>query len=66
MFNFVMSKMNRFAKIANHEDCRPLRGLAHPDACDPGAYAPGFTLSRAQRALLVLTLHPRMTSLPSL
>ena len=55
MFNFVMSKMNHFAKTANHEICRPLRGLGHPCALDPGAYAPGFMPSRAPRALLVLT-----------
>src|SRR2546421_4068177 len=52
MFNFVMSKINHFAKNANHELCRPLRGLGNPGALDPGAYAPGFMLSHASRALL--------------
>ncbi|HBB95952.1 MAG TPA: hypothetical protein DC054_11235 [Blastocatellia bacterium] len=55
MFNFVISKINHLAKTANHELCRPLRGLGHPWAFDPGAYAPGFMPSRAPRALLVLT-----------
>jgi len=55
MFKFVMSKMNHFVKTANYELYRPLRGLGHSYALDPGAYAPGFMPSRAPRALLVLT-----------
>ena len=55
MFNFVMSKINHFAKNADYELCRPLRGLGQSLRTDPGAYAPGFMLSRASRALLLLT-----------
>ena len=33
--------------------CRPLRGLRHYLACDPGAHAPGFMPSCAPRTLLL-------------
>ena len=41
-----------------YEICRPLRGLNHPLASDPGADAPGFMPSRALRALSPCVVMP--------
>src|SRR5438477_7732945 len=37
--------------INKPKPCRPLRGLDQSSCTDPGAYAPGFMLSRTPRAI---------------
>ena len=47
-----MSKINHLRKMPIIISVAHSAGSADPCALDPGAYAPGFMLSRASRALL--------------